>query len=114
MLGCLMVTAGWASRLIVEDACRPDDMVVAAIISLQSPIGSHTDDILHWIEVRGTQSWSPLLLGRHVVSIHSCMMLHKHAPQEVCVNCMCSLARAGYQHLLRHAMALGAYAMLEL
>ena len=36
-------------------------MVVAAIISLQSPIGSHTDDILHWIEVRGAHLWSILL-----------------------------------------------------
>jgi hypothetical protein len=27
-------------------------MVVAAIISLQSAAGSHTDDILQWIEVR--------------------------------------------------------------
>ncbi|KAK9827630.1 hypothetical protein WJX81_000760 [Elliptochloris bilobata] len=28
----------------------PDDMVVAAIISMQSAVGSHIDDILHWIE----------------------------------------------------------------
>ena len=31
---------------------RPDDMVVAAIISLQDPLGSHPDDIIAWIEVR--------------------------------------------------------------
>ena len=31
--------------------CRPDDMVVAAIISLQDPVGSHPDDIMHWIQV---------------------------------------------------------------
>ena len=30
---------------------RPDDMVVAAIISLQDPVGSHPDDIMHWIQV---------------------------------------------------------------
>ena len=30
---------------------RPDDMVVAAIISLQDPVGSHLDDIMHWIQV---------------------------------------------------------------
>ncbi|CAK0747488.1 hypothetical protein CVIRNUC_001769 [Coccomyxa viridis] len=28
----------------------PDDMVVAAIISLQDPVGSHPDDIMHWIQ----------------------------------------------------------------
>ena len=26
-------------------------MVVAAIISLQDPVGSHPDDIMHWIQV---------------------------------------------------------------
>ncbi|BDA41692.1 probable single myb histone 4 at N-terminal half [Coccomyxa sp. Obi] len=28
----------------------PDDMVVAAIISLQDPVGSHPEDIIRWIE----------------------------------------------------------------
>ena len=32
-------------------ACRVDDMVVAAVISLQDPVGSGADDICTWIEV---------------------------------------------------------------
>lgn len=40
----LRVLSSWPS-------CRPDDMVVAAIISLQDPVGSHPDDIMHWIQV---------------------------------------------------------------
>ena len=31
--------------------CSVDDMVVAAVISLQDPVGSDADDICTWIEV---------------------------------------------------------------
>lgn len=31
--------------------CSVDDMVVAAVISLQDPVGSGLDDICTWIEV---------------------------------------------------------------
>lgn len=31
--------------------CSVDDMVVAAVISLQDPVGSGADDICTWIEV---------------------------------------------------------------
>lgn len=45
-------------------------MVVAAIISLQSAAGSHTDDILQWIEVRArpAASWQPPCLTTRSVS----------------------------------------------
>lgn len=35
----------------IVDICRVDDMVVAAVISLQHPLGSGPDDICAWIEV---------------------------------------------------------------
>lgn len=35
----------------VCDFCSVDDMVVAAVISLQDPVGSGPDDICAWIEV---------------------------------------------------------------
>ena len=41
--------------------CSVDDMVVAAVISLQDPVGSGPDDICAWIEVRRL-AFSPLLL----------------------------------------------------
>lgn len=42
-----------AEQMIIPGVwCSPDDMVVAAIISLQDPVGSHPEDISRWIEVR--------------------------------------------------------------
>lgn len=41
--------------------CRPDDMVVAAIISLQDPVGSHPDDIMHWIQVIACRPLPPFM-----------------------------------------------------
>jgi hypothetical protein len=49
-------------------AGSPDDMVVAAIISLQDPIGSHQEDIMSWIEARTLHILLPC---------HSCL---SHAP----------------------------------
>lgn len=47
--------------------CSVDDMVVAAVISLQDPVGSGPDDICAWIEVRKS-AYSPLLLDPCVLT----------------------------------------------
>ena len=63
LLCCCMINSAGMSLLLCgptchallvqssKASCRPDDMVVAAIISLQDPVGSHPDDIMHWIQV---------------------------------------------------------------
>lgn len=41
--------------LLTEHWCRIADMVVAAVISMQDPLGSGPDEICSWIEVKGLQ-----------------------------------------------------------
>ena len=65
----------------VSGVCSVDDMVVAAVISLQHPVGSGPDDICAWIEVCKL-AFLPLLLD-------PCNVAALNAPLSKCFAYVC-------------------------
>ena len=57
-------------------------MVVAAIISMANAAGSHTEDILHWIEARALVRLSPVDSYAPCIALH-CLTVR--ARQDTCM-----------------------------